>query len=368
MEWVRVEVRHYSSDRKSFDISLPIGDSGSGLFIKIGSAYYLRGIVSSSLFDENRNCDVQNYAVYTDVPKFLKWINNPNDPSSLLEVSQTSLVQTTESSQIFQQSCGNMAESSNLIQGGQKSPRSSFPWTVAIFVKENFDLYEHKAVGTLISNKHIVSLGNPVSYSNYANSLVPIDVDRLKMYFGVSALSESGISGALIIEGALKIILHPNIKTEVPRSSDMAVIFLQSPIFTTNLISPVCLWILENNFQEIVGKIGFAVGWGINEAGIFSEFKKQSPLKVQDQKVCRQSYVNYFKEDNTYFCAISIEKISTSCELDDPFYLKINGIWFLRGLINVFFFKTEDNKCSLTSPVLYEDIASYTNWIQSTIK
>lgn len=44
------------------------GDSGGGLFIKIDGAYYLKGIVSSSLL-KNDGCDVSTNAVYTNVPK-----------------------------------------------------------------------------------------------------------------------------------------------------------------------------------------------------------------------------------------------------------------------------------------------------------
>lgn len=264
-----------------------------------------------------------------------------------------------------------MTEPTNLIQGGQKSSRRNFPWTVAIFIREKFDLYEHKAVGTLISNKHIVSLGNPLSYQNDANFLLPIDVNRLKMYFGVESFSESYTSGALIIDGALKIVLHPLMNVQIPRSADIAVIFLLSEVFTTGFISPACLMISEtmkSDFaSKIEGKVGYAVGWGINEAGVFSELKKQTPLKVLSQNFCYQSFSNFFTTKSKYFCAINTDKSSTACELDDPFYMKFDGKWFLAGLINVYFFNNDENKCSVMSPVLYENVLYYTNWIQSVI-
>ncbi|KAL7013251.1 hypothetical protein ACKWTF_015299 [Chironomus riparius] len=56
-------------------IGVCTGDSGSGLIVTDGSAYYLRGIVSSSLLNANRGCDVDTYAVFTDVTKFIDWIN-----------------------------------------------------------------------------------------------------------------------------------------------------------------------------------------------------------------------------------------------------------------------------------------------------
>jgi len=51
------------------------GDSGSGLIVTDGTAFYLRGIVSSSLLNAKRGCDVDSYAVFTDVTKYIDWIN-----------------------------------------------------------------------------------------------------------------------------------------------------------------------------------------------------------------------------------------------------------------------------------------------------
>ncbi|XP_070493066.1 uncharacterized protein [Chironomus tepperi] len=51
------------------------GDSGSGLIVTDGSAYYFRGVVSSSLLNANRECNVDTYSVFTDVTKYIDWIN-----------------------------------------------------------------------------------------------------------------------------------------------------------------------------------------------------------------------------------------------------------------------------------------------------
>jgi secreted trypsin-like serine protease len=50
------------------------GDSGGGLYVTDGRAYYLRGIVSSSLIDGRYGCDVDTFSVFTDVLKFADWI------------------------------------------------------------------------------------------------------------------------------------------------------------------------------------------------------------------------------------------------------------------------------------------------------
>ena len=54
------------------------GDSGGGLFVVYDNVYYLRGIVSSSLSDHKLGCNVNTYALYTNVTKFIKWIEDIN--------------------------------------------------------------------------------------------------------------------------------------------------------------------------------------------------------------------------------------------------------------------------------------------------
>lgn len=57
-------------------IYLLSGDSGSGLFIKKGEKWLIRGIVSASLKDDTLKCDVHNYAVFTDVSQYVEWIRD----------------------------------------------------------------------------------------------------------------------------------------------------------------------------------------------------------------------------------------------------------------------------------------------------
>lgn len=82
-------------------------------------------------------------------------------------------------------------------------------------------------------------------------------------------------------------------------------------MIVTRLIAPACLWTLPNGLQC---KTGFAVGWGINEAGEYSEHKKHVALEVQDVNVCKQFDADYV--DENFFCAAT--KGSTPCEYDDP--------------------------------------------------
>lgn len=53
------------------------GDSGSGLVIKRGNQYYLRGVVSKGLLDPNTlKCDAKKFAIFTDIAPFRFWLRS----------------------------------------------------------------------------------------------------------------------------------------------------------------------------------------------------------------------------------------------------------------------------------------------------
>lgn len=51
------------------------GDGGSGLFVKIDEAYFLKGLVSTSLSDDHA-CALSDIVIYTDFYKYTDWIAN----------------------------------------------------------------------------------------------------------------------------------------------------------------------------------------------------------------------------------------------------------------------------------------------------
>jgi len=52
------------------------GDSGSGVYVQHKDAFYLRGLVSNSLVDNNTmECDTHKQAIFTDVTQYYEWID-----------------------------------------------------------------------------------------------------------------------------------------------------------------------------------------------------------------------------------------------------------------------------------------------------
>lgn len=52
------------------------GDSGGGLLVLHQDQYYLKGIVSASVVNTHRMCDVTKYAIFTNVFKYTKWMDS----------------------------------------------------------------------------------------------------------------------------------------------------------------------------------------------------------------------------------------------------------------------------------------------------
>lgn len=50
------------------------GDSGGGFFVRHDGTYYLRGVISASIFDISHGCSVKSYALFTDLVNFSDWI------------------------------------------------------------------------------------------------------------------------------------------------------------------------------------------------------------------------------------------------------------------------------------------------------
>jgi secreted trypsin-like serine protease len=55
-----------------------LGDSGSGFYMLDSSANAcnVRGIVSARLYDNNLQCDINQFQLYTNVARFIDWIEN----------------------------------------------------------------------------------------------------------------------------------------------------------------------------------------------------------------------------------------------------------------------------------------------------
>jgi secreted trypsin-like serine protease len=60
-----------------------LGDSGGGFYSleSLESPWIVRGIVSGSLLDQNKQCDVNAFELFTNVARFADWIGKVMEDS-----------------------------------------------------------------------------------------------------------------------------------------------------------------------------------------------------------------------------------------------------------------------------------------------
>jgi len=64
-----------------------VGDSGNGMVVEHEGIYYLRGIVSASLYHSFNACNIHAYSVFTDVLEFYNWVLYGTDDKILLKTT-----------------------------------------------------------------------------------------------------------------------------------------------------------------------------------------------------------------------------------------------------------------------------------------
>lgn len=171
-------------------------------------------------------------------------------------------------------------------------------------------------------------------------------------------------TGSLFIDGVLKVILHPGVAGMKPRVKNIALLYLKEPVQFNKFISPVCL---QNFNEEIVGQTVYAVGFGVDSYGNLARYKRQVPLVVLSDEICRRFFNTTMEKGKAgkFFCARG-NGVETPCRYDKALYIKKDGRWFLTAMSSSF--KVFKNKlCRPKAPVLYEDLTPMINWVESEI-
>jgi hypothetical protein len=222
----------------------------------------------------------------------------------------------------------------------------------------------------LISDKHVVTSALSVSYAHPGEPWKPFQNKEFRLYFGTTKMNSTNEPGAVFIDGVdgiEKIVLHPIARNsddskKLLQSNSLAVFFLENSIQFSSFISPVCLWKFDTKASEQVGQVAYGVGYGWDENGIVTGIRKFVPMIITDihNYECKRVWGEHIKNIQTgeYFCAIG-DKNNFAYQLDNPLFIKINGKWYLRGIISGLDFITK-------TTMLYEDqSAKLIDWISS---
>lgn len=327
------------------------GDSGGGLYVRSGGVFYLQGLVSASLLAEGR-CNVFNFALYTNVNKFISWID----------------VTTKEAKK--QPGCGVMNAAAGLVKNGKLSNNLQWPWLVIVFVKQYISnikgrTYTNFEAGSLISDRHVLADGLHMSRDDNGKQ-VPVATNTIKSYFGVTNIDDYANANSLVLDGAEKITFHPNLrKTDYLKVANLAIIKLQISVTFSQLIQPICLSSFDGDPYSMRGKFAYGVGHGYSETGEKTKDRKHAAMRIRDKATCESDLAPHFNsvknENSKFFCAGG-DGAASACWDDHPLYMKFDDKWYLHGFFQNALASSEG--CRLDTPALYELAGPYYRWIQ----
>ncbi|XP_055609715.1 chymotrypsin-like protease CTRL-1 [Uranotaenia lowii] len=126
------------------------GDSGGGIYFRLGSSWYIRGLVSNGVkSDEDNRCDPSQYAIFSNIPFYLKWISNHQE-----KAKQRNLLNLGN--------CG--LDSHNMtVKESEKPLFLQYPWTAMLeFQVLGTPYVKTMCNGALIHQRYVLTVGHCV--------------------------------------------------------------------------------------------------------------------------------------------------------------------------------------------------------------
>ncbi|XP_028172298.1 serine protease 44-like isoform X2 [Ostrinia furnacalis] len=262
-----------------------------------------------------------------------------------------------------------------LIVNGVPTYEGQWPWQVALYQTQTVD-NKYICGGTLVSERHIVTAAHCVTQKG-SNRLT--DKNTLTVYLGKHNLRTS-------VEGVqIRLVSHIHKYPEYNGSSyqmDLAILVLREPVFFTDWVRPVCLWPdSDTSLNTIVGKRGSVVGWGFDETGVATEELSLVEMPVVKTETCIRSYSEFFVQftseytycagyrNGTYDERTGRITSTSVCNGDSGggMVFKINGLWYLRGLVSLSVARQNEYRCDPSHYVVFTDIAKFLPWIKARL-
>ncbi|XP_062709528.1 chymotrypsin-like protease CTRL-1 [Aedes albopictus] len=167
-----------------------------------------------------------------------------------------------------------------------------------------------------------------------------------------------------------KIIRHEEYEKDT-FENDIALLKLSSEIAFTSYIQPVCLWQGDSQLSKITSKIGFVIGWGLDEGYNLPKHLSEATMPIVSSKTCWESdrlhYNKYYFESKT-FCAGRLNSTHVSHgDSGGGLYMRMGTNWIVRGLVSNAKINPLTLNVDADNYVMFTDVAYYLNWIKSKV-
>uniref|UniRef100_A0A8C5SH11 Peptidase S1 domain-containing protein n=1 Tax=Laticauda laticaudata TaxID=8630 RepID=A0A8C5SH11_LATLA len=255
--------------------------------------------------------------------------------------------------------CGQPKVHSSRIVGGKRAEEGEWPWQVSI--RENrLHVCGGIADLPLVASKYRVHLGE----------------------YELPKPASTMVSSAISL-----IVVHPYY-AGVGLSADIVLLKLEEPVIFSRTILPICLSTVGDPEPFPVGMMCWVTGWGdlypdgdtLPPTSFVTRTLQKLEVPILDVDKCDEMYHNdssssdidtevlpkdYKLIYDDMICAGYPEGKKDSCQGDSggPLACKLNGTWFLAGIVSFGVGCSEPNR-----PGVYTRVTSYMDWIQHTIE
>ncbi|EDW68299.1 serine protease 42 [Drosophila virilis] len=250
---------------------------------------------------------------------------------------------------------------SPLIHHGTQVRRGQLPWMVALYERGG-DGLRFFCGGTLISASTVLSAAHCFLYTDRN-----LPANRAVVSLGRNTLDL--VSDGLLREVSV-LVLHEEYAPQNYTDADIALLKLASPVSFGEFIKPICLWSENFLLQLPSGYKSYVAGWGSDENGnVNTRVAKMTDTDIVTESEClrnlRSTEGLRLVTPNT-ICAGN-KQAAGPCSGDSGggLMLQENNIWLLRGVVSAG--QVYTNRCDLTQPVIYTDLARHIIWLREKI-
>ncbi|XP_052890147.1 LOW QUALITY PROTEIN: uncharacterized protein LOC128298439 [Anopheles moucheti] len=221
------------------------GDSGGGLFLEIGGKWFIRGIVSFIPTHRKTGlCDTSKYTAFTDVAKYMGWIEQYINGNVLVFDTDDYDVDYEEKLHLFNLStCGITATSFWADES-----RSTLPWLGNVIV---YPSTYSKCIVTLVSEWYAIG---PASCLESAGSELRVRIGDYQQLETSKCFERNGTTVCATPSQTLqihRIIIHPRYNRN-QFTDNIALIELLTPVDTTKPnAKPICVPIVKELYTNL---------------------------------------------------------------------------------------------------------------------
>nr|XP_029720065.1 polyserase-2-like [Aedes albopictus] len=342
------------------------GDSGGGLFLREGTSWVLRGIVSNGKADPNNNLKLvlDSYVIYVDVAFYSNWIESrvpllPNQRPPVIEDANPN------SNLLGLANCGKDTYPSGTPEE-VKGYLNQYPWLAVIeFMGSNTHVLEDACHAVLIHPKFLVTAAHCIQKDRIRSiRLNDYRLDTKNDVFDIDGQSIPTTANRIAVHG---ISVHPNYDNSVFTNS-IALVMLNQP----SSAIPICL--PPRGVTSLPSDKQFTIiGWKKNK-------HQEKPMirnvvRLANFKACRSKYAEKripLDSSGGQVCSTySHDDDSRSCSHymgSAPFQYVNNGRYegryFLAAISS---FGHSDCKRD-EFPDVFTNVAHYSDWIYNKVK